>query len=292
MRQWFCWFESPRGGNVAILDSNGNAVVEYVYDAWGKLLATTGTLAATLGLHNPLRYRAYVYDPESALYYLQSRYYDPELGRFINADAFASTGQGILGNNMFAYCNNNPVIRIDASGCFFNTICGAIVGAAISVATRKDKESVGDALIRGLVTGAIAGAGLDICVVTGGAAGLVVAGLFGAGAAIADTAWEAHNNGEKTSAGGIAVSGIVGGGLNLLFGASGRELNNIAGKSIRTVINDLWDNTIRSITNKAGKFAIKKAALETAKNMATSTIQGAFGKIYTLVGSKMMEVFE
>ena len=61
-------------------------------------------------------YRGYVYDTESGLYYLQSRYYDPEIGRFINADVFTSTGQGLLGNNMFAYCRNNPVCRKDASG--------------------------------------------------------------------------------------------------------------------------------------------------------------------------------
>jgi len=73
-------------------------------------------LSGTLGIYNPLRYRGYVYDTETRLYYLQSRYYDPALGRFISADAFASTGQGILGNNMFAYCRNNPVIRKDASG--------------------------------------------------------------------------------------------------------------------------------------------------------------------------------
>ena len=60
----------------------------------------------------------YVYDSECNLYYLQSRYYDPQTGRFINADAFASTGQGILGNNMFAYCINNPVCRIDESGMY------------------------------------------------------------------------------------------------------------------------------------------------------------------------------
>ena len=65
---------------------------------------------------NPLRYRGYVYDTETELYYLQSRYYDPELGRFINADALVSTGQGVLGNNMFAYCRNNPVRRKDVSG--------------------------------------------------------------------------------------------------------------------------------------------------------------------------------
>ena len=86
------------------------------YDAWGKLLTTTGSLASTLGAYNPLRYRGYVYDRELGLYYLQSRYYDPELCRFLNADAYVSTGQGELGNNMFAYCRNNPVRFIDSDG--------------------------------------------------------------------------------------------------------------------------------------------------------------------------------
>ena len=66
---------------------------------------------------NPIRYRGYYYDSETGLYYLKSRYYDPETGRFINADGYASTGQGVLGNNMFAYCNNNPVMYSDPSGC-------------------------------------------------------------------------------------------------------------------------------------------------------------------------------
>ena len=101
---------------VAIVDTQGEKVVEYLYDAWGRLLTTGGTKAADLGLHNALRYRGYVYDPELGLYYLQSRYYNPAMGRFINADAFTSTGQGILGNNMFAYCGNNPVVRKDSSG--------------------------------------------------------------------------------------------------------------------------------------------------------------------------------
>ena len=60
--------------------------------------------------------QGYIYSVELGLYYLQSRYYDPELCRFLNADAYISTGQGELGNNMFAYCRNNPVCRIDISG--------------------------------------------------------------------------------------------------------------------------------------------------------------------------------
>ena len=75
-------------------------------------------MASTLGEANPLRYRGYVYDTETKLYYLQSRYYDPELGRFINADAYTATGQGLLGNNMFAYCGNNPVNFSDPTGNF------------------------------------------------------------------------------------------------------------------------------------------------------------------------------
>jgi len=68
---------------------------------------------------NPFRYRSYIYDPESKIYYLQSRYYDPEIGRFINADTYISTGRGFLGNNMFAYCNNNSINGHDRLGKFF-----------------------------------------------------------------------------------------------------------------------------------------------------------------------------
>ena len=90
--------------------------MKYTYDAWGNILTVTGSMANTLGKENPLRYRGYVYDDETRLYYLQSRYYDPQLGRFINSDVYTSTGQGLLGNNMFAYGNNNPVLNADPAG--------------------------------------------------------------------------------------------------------------------------------------------------------------------------------
>ena len=85
---------------------------------------------------NPLTYRGYVYDQETAKYYISSRYYDSEIGRFINADIFAATGQGFVGNNMFAYCGNNPTNRVDISGCFWDTVfdvvslCFSIVDVA------------------------------------------------------------------------------------------------------------------------------------------------------------------
>jgi len=105
-----------QGDVTGIVNSSGATVVTYNYSAWGEQLSCTGTMATTLGDLNPLRYRGYVYDQETGLYYLQSRYYNPEIGRFINADEFASTGQGLLGNNMFAYCMNNPINMTDVSG--------------------------------------------------------------------------------------------------------------------------------------------------------------------------------
>ena len=91
-------------------------MVEYTYDTWGKEVQTTGSLASTLGLIQPFRYRGYVYDWETGFYYLQSRYYDPTTGRFISADVLLSTGQGVLGHNAYAYCLDNPVSMVDDGG--------------------------------------------------------------------------------------------------------------------------------------------------------------------------------
>ena len=111
-----------QGDIVALTDSEGNIVVEYLYDSWGKLISTTGSLSNTVGIKNPYRYRSYRYDTETGWYYLQSRYYDPEMKRFINADIYVDTGDTILGTNMFAYCENKPVNMADSLGCYASSI--------------------------------------------------------------------------------------------------------------------------------------------------------------------------
>ena len=90
---YYC-LRNGQGDIVKLIDATGASVVEYFYDSWGKPLSCTGTLAATLGVLNPFRYRGYVYDEETQWYYLKSRYYDPEICRFISADELLSTGQG------------------------------------------------------------------------------------------------------------------------------------------------------------------------------------------------------
>ena len=99
---------------VALVDQNANIIGQYSYDAWGKPIQVTGD--AEIVSLNPFRYRGYVYDEETGLYYLQSRYYDPELGRFLNADAIAGEIGTLGSHNVFAYCMNNPVNQVDPSG--------------------------------------------------------------------------------------------------------------------------------------------------------------------------------
>ena len=113
---YYYYLRNAQGDIVKLIDKTGTAVVEYTYDTWGKLLRTTGSLSETFGKEQPFRYRGYVYDEETSWYYLQSRYYNPEIGKFISADVYLSTGQGVLGHNAYAYCNNEPINLVDDEG--------------------------------------------------------------------------------------------------------------------------------------------------------------------------------
>ena len=112
----YYYVKNLQGDIERIVDRSGNTVVTYTYDVFGKIISQTDTSDCNLANINPFRYRGYVYDSETGLYYLKSRYYDPVTGRFLNADMYCDTQSSILGTNMFAYCNNNPVNQIDPEG--------------------------------------------------------------------------------------------------------------------------------------------------------------------------------
>ena len=125
-------------------------IVTYAYDPWGNptgIYNANGTSIAQniahVAAYNPFRYRGYRYDADTGFYYLQSRYYDPTICRFINADGYASTGQGILGFNMFAYCGNNPAINTDPSGKFFaNILINTIANIGANVAAISEVSAL------------------------------------------------------------------------------------------------------------------------------------------------------
>ena len=125
----YYFVKNLQGDIVAIADSTGTIKCRYTYDSWGKVLSVVGPNGTpSLTDHtnpaniNPFRYRGYYYDAENQLYWLQSRFYDPNTGRFLNADSQLNLKDGFTGTNLFVYCGNNPVNRVDYTGHFWSEI--------------------------------------------------------------------------------------------------------------------------------------------------------------------------
>ena len=126
----YFYVKNLQGDVIRIIDLAGTEVASYVYDAWGNIKDTKGE--PTILEINPIRYRGYVYDTETSLYYLQSRYYDPFTGRFLNADIYCDTGTSTpLSTNMFAYCENNPISNADEGGYIAANVIGAVIGGIV-----------------------------------------------------------------------------------------------------------------------------------------------------------------
>ena len=151
---------NQQGDVIRIVDTSGKTVSEYTYNGWGEILNVSNAKDSEIGTLNPIRYRGYYYDFELNMYYLQSRYYDPVMKRMIASDDESLTADATLNNNnLFAYCDNNPVNRADTEGEIWNVIAGAVLGASFNVATQMLANGIsGDKLSSGLVSAAISGA--------------------------------------------------------------------------------------------------------------------------------------
>ena len=165
----YYYLVNAQGDVAAILDSSGTMVAFYDYDAWGNCTvynssAKVLTDPTSIANINPLRYRGYYYDAETGFYYLQSCYYDPAICRFINADTFATTdANGFLSANMFAYCENNPIMRTDETGNDWRLLAAklAIGTLAIAIGVGFTAATGGlalPALVAGIKAACVAGA--------------------------------------------------------------------------------------------------------------------------------------
>ena len=209
------------GDVIGLYGASGNQLVKYEYDAWGKVIsetdangnALTGT-GATFNEINPFRYRGYYYDSETGLYYLQSRYYDPEVGRFVNSDAcnlIVVAPTLMTDKNYYTYCDNNPICRKDPTGTFWTGIVvGAVVGGITSGIT-------GGSVLGGIVGGAVSGFGTEIALWACATAGFSAAVAFGivcvsssAGSAAGSYISQRIDGVEDINWGSVIVDGIFG----------------------------------------------------------------------------------
>ncbi|EYE87359.1 hypothetical protein Q428_13775 [Fervidicella metallireducens AeB] len=158
----YYYIRNAQGDILGLLDGTGTQVVSYTYDSWGKLISIEGSLKDSVGVKNPYRYRGYRYDEEMQLYYLNSRYYNPDLGRFINADAIAGSRGVLLSHNVFSYCLNSPVNQADKGGFIAPCVVYAAYMYACSITSSTDTMRDLQFIANDLAEGDYLAAALDL----------------------------------------------------------------------------------------------------------------------------------
>ena len=287
---FYYYLYNLQGDVIALADaSTGKLAVTYTYDAWGKIVKINGqkpedVASTNIANINPFRYRGYYYDTETNLYYLQTRYYDPEVGRFINADAFASTDiSSPLSANMFAYCENRPTVGSDPTGEWVHIAVGAVVGGIMGgIQAGISNGNIVSGIATGALGGALAMSGAGWAAQIMGSAALSAAdSVVSQLTSKSGSSFSVETFLEDTVSG--AISGAIGG-----KGASITNAKSIMGygkQMVKQVKNSIkyGGSILKPINNYLGRAHVKggkSVFREYAKSSALSTLYTTARNLY------------
>lgn len=274
----YFYIKNAQNDVIMITDADGQALVLYQYDAWGKITQCFDGTEDEIGLINPLFYRSYYLDLEMEMYYLNSRYYLPIYHRFLNADDSDIIDGGndhALENNLFAYCLNNPVMFKDEDGEWVHLAVGAVVGAITSVVGAAIAGQRGWSLALSAVTGAVSGALA--------ASGVGLIGQIVGGAAIGAAGnlieQKAIKKSKKIDAKSLLVDAAIGG-ISGALGGKGASKGN--SKSAMKLGKQFTKNVKNSI--KYNKKTIGNSYRYYVKNMHTIGGKSIYANLFKGIG--------
>ena len=282
----YYYITNLQGDVTYLINGGGTMVASYSYDPYGQIQQTTGSMAQT----NPLRYRGYYYDSDTEFYYLQSRYYDAAICRFINADSYIASSREFIGYNMFAYCNNSPITYLDEHGTFLGTLIGAVVGAAIGALDAAiNGEDVIAGAASGAVSGAITGLAADVIAVTGGTAAVVIgvsAGASALGSVAGNVVDNVVSGGDfdknwYIETGAEALwSGAFGALFGYMSGPVSSQLEKVAEKGLGKVISNTF---CKNFAKKAAETAAEEVLSSSVTGVAGLFVKGCVRMVQTLM---------
>ncbi|MBQ8767779.1 MAG: RHS repeat-associated core domain-containing protein [Clostridia bacterium] len=253
-----------QGDVVGIYRYTGELLASYEYDAWGNVLSVTDangnpiTSETHIANINPFRYRGYYLDNETGLYYLNSRYYNAEVGRFISADTtdILSVKADLYDKNLFAYCDNNPIVRADYGGDFWHIVAGAAIGGLFELGGQLlSGEEVNWAKVgvATLTSGITVASGPFIGALISGATNVILDVMSG-----------------ETNVKKLAISGTIGAGASLLGSGIGKIVERVGGKVATKVLSKMSKSNLKKVVTSL-ESGIKGVERNMIKNISFLT---------------------
>ena len=283
---------------IGLLDNNFNKIATYEYDSWGNVISikdSNGTAindSTNIAIINPFRYRSYYYDEETKLYYLNTRYYNPKWGRFINADS--SINDDIFGNNLYTYCGNNSSSRTDVDGKLWFEVVMVVAGGAISAGFQAASNVAnGEKWYKNIAGAAVAGAVGTACSFIPGIGGVAAAFIAAGAGAVTNEVVNYVTKKKKISKTNLIESSKKVAAETIVGGTLGSISSSVASDAVKVNYKS-WFKPKKFVSIFTGKYSVKvyeQTIIDNSTNLFLNTVFEHTSIINNENQEKLIELF-